>query len=392
MTWLWRLVSWSVKSFYDVSGFKKTPQGATLVVANHRNSGVDAVLVWDSIERPVRFIVKSPLFKIPVIGWVVKRVGCLPAYRKKDGDSTKKNLRTFQAVNNAFAKGDVVAVFPEGTSHDNPDLIEFKTGPARMALDAYNSGTPLKILPVGLHYFDKEEWRSRAVVYPGNTFTVYDWIGHRDPESWDTVQELTDYIETKLRQVTINAPSTDILTTAEKLAETQGISINQALPKVNPKLIELYDKIDKSGIPLKYLQVDPQLDKSEIAKDLALTASELPIIAVGNTIYQPAFKVTQLIYELTGRKGPGGPTVKVLVGLITYPLWTFVISRALKASGVPTLLRLLVIFTGWTSHLSARPLARDAKRRWKEILFVLRHKVNPEVQDKLNEFRDQLPD
>ena len=76
----------------------------------------------------------------------------------------------------AMARGECIAVFPEGTSHTSPQLLPFKDGISWLALEylkylyGESDGKPKAgakkavIVPVGLSYLDKSKYRSRIVV------------------------------------------------------------------------------------------------------------------------------------------------------------------------------------------------------------------------------------
>ena len=63
----------------------------------------------------------------------------------------------------ALSRGGVIALFPEGASHDEPKLLALKTGAARIALGvAREEG--LQIVPAGLYYTWKTRFRSSALL------------------------------------------------------------------------------------------------------------------------------------------------------------------------------------------------------------------------------------
>jgi 1-acyl-sn-glycerol-3-phosphate acyltransferase len=89
---------------------------------------------------PPRFLAKDGLFKAPVIGWILRALDQVPVHR---GTTKAKD-----AVNAGLAfleRGDMIALFPEGTLTRDPDLwpMVARTGAARMALE---SGVP--VIPV----------------------------------------------------------------------------------------------------------------------------------------------------------------------------------------------------------------------------------------------------
>ncbi len=57
----------------EVSGAERVPRsGPVLLVANHRNSLLDPMLLAVAAGRPVRFLAKAPLFTDPKLGWMVR--------------------------------------------------------------------------------------------------------------------------------------------------------------------------------------------------------------------------------------------------------------------------------------------------------------------------------
>ena len=92
-------------------------------------------------------------------------------YRAKDGESTARNESSFRTCRLLLARRSLVALFPEGISHDESMLQPLKTGAARISLGAaVDDAVPgVVIVPVGLSYDAKATFRSRALVHVGNS-------------------------------------------------------------------------------------------------------------------------------------------------------------------------------------------------------------------------------
>src|SRR5580692_4975034 len=114
--------------------------GPTVLVANHRNGLVDGLLLMAALDRYPRFLGKATLFRIPVLWPFLKLGGVVPIHRAQDGVSTAGNTGAFAVPNRLLARGGMVAVFPEGISHDEPELQPLRTGAARIALGASAAG------------------------------------------------------------------------------------------------------------------------------------------------------------------------------------------------------------------------------------------------------------
>jgi glycerol-3-phosphate O-acyltransferase / dihydroxyacetone phosphate acyltransferase len=203
-----RLASFATRSYYhfETDGRRVPSEGPVMIVANHPNSLMDPALVAAAAGRPVRFLAKAPLFRDPVIGWLVRAAGSIPVHRAQDDPSALgRNEDTFRDVHAALRAGSAVAIFPEGISHDFPALATMKTGAARIALGAASQIGPFPIVPVGLSFRAKERFRSDALARVGPPI---DWAelaeGEPGPKE---VRELTRRIEAALRSLTLNLAS-----------------------------------------------------------------------------------------------------------------------------------------------------------------------------------------
>ncbi len=179
-------------------------RGPLLLVANHANSLLDAVILGRTAKRPVHFLAKAPLFNIPVFGPALQAIGMLPAYRASDDPSQLgRNQETFANAATALQKGEAVGIFPEGKSHDLPRIEQVKTGAARIAMQAVKDGaSSLRIVPVGINYERKERFRSAVWVNVGEPIAVEEWLTDADVDERKAVRNLTNEIGERLRQLT----------------------------------------------------------------------------------------------------------------------------------------------------------------------------------------------
>jgi 1-acyl-sn-glycerol-3-phosphate acyltransferase len=181
------------------------PEGPVLFVGNHPNGLIDPGLVFILTRRKVTFLAKAPLFKMPVIGWLLKGLDALPVYRKQD-DPTKMggNEGTLEAAKGALVQGRAITIFPEGKSHSEPGLAELKTGAARIALNAAREGAPVRIVPVGLTYAEKHAFRSEVLIDVGPAIDVRAFLPTDAAAEPEAARALTARIAEGLRAVTLN--------------------------------------------------------------------------------------------------------------------------------------------------------------------------------------------
>jgi 1-acyl-sn-glycerol-3-phosphate acyltransferase len=241
------------------------PSGALVFVLNHPNGLIDPGLVFAAMPRRISFLAKSTLFRMPVIGWLLRTVEALPLHRRMDaGADTSQNLRTFEACRALLRRGRCIALFPEGVSHSATKLLPIKTGAARIALGALsineaearpsgralgqvedalpdgrasapNAGAlELKIVPVGLYYTSKTSFRSEALLRFGPPLEVRAVeLDEQGEPPREAVLELSARIEDALRDVTLNVETEgelDVARKAERLFSSVFEGLNMRVP------------------------------------------------------------------------------------------------------------------------------------------------------------------
>jgi len=191
----------------EVVGRDRIPAGPRIVVANHVNGLIDPLFVLGPLRLPCRMLGKSTLWRIPVLAQILDLAGVLPVYRRIDaGEDPAKNLETFARCRAELAAGGTLAIFPEGISHDEPQLQPLRTGAARIAIESELERGPLgvEIVPVGLIFEARQSFRSRALVVVGEPIDPAPEVELARTDARAAVRALTDRIAAAIERVTLN--------------------------------------------------------------------------------------------------------------------------------------------------------------------------------------------
>jgi len=117
----------------------KNPRRPFVVVSNHE-SFTDILLI-SHLPWEMKWLSKAELFRIPIMGWMMWLVGDIPVKRGVGPSAIEAMARGRKALENRVS----VMIFPEGTRSRTSELLPFKDGAFRLAIEA---GVP--ILPLAV--------------------------------------------------------------------------------------------------------------------------------------------------------------------------------------------------------------------------------------------------
>jgi 1-acyl-sn-glycerol-3-phosphate acyltransferase len=146
----------------EARGIEHVPrQGPVLLVANH-SSFLDPPLIGGMAPRPLTFLAKAELFRVPGLGALIRRLNAHPL--KRDG-ADPSALRTAQR---ALEEGRALLVFPEGTRGDEGVLRPAKPGAALLAM---HTGAP--VVPVYVSGSGRAWPRQRRLPRPAKVMVTF---------------------------------------------------------------------------------------------------------------------------------------------------------------------------------------------------------------------------
>jgi 1-acyl-sn-glycerol-3-phosphate acyltransferase len=155
--------------FRIVDGEKLPKHGAFIVSPNHY-SEIDPVMIgivtW-KLGRLPRFLAKESLFRVPVVGWFLRKSGQVPVSR----GGAARGSAPLDAAQKIADEGRIVVIYPEGSLTRDPDMwpMRGKTGAARMALE-----TGIPVIPIA-HWGTQQvmaRYAKKISFFPRKTIAV----------------------------------------------------------------------------------------------------------------------------------------------------------------------------------------------------------------------------
>ena len=105
-----------------VRGLDKIPaQGPALLVINHQ-SFLDSLFVGTPLPRTICYLARDSLFRVPVVGWILKHTYVMPVNRESASSSS------LRLAADRLKRGYLVGIFPEGTRSSDGQIAPLKPG------------------------------------------------------------------------------------------------------------------------------------------------------------------------------------------------------------------------------------------------------------------------
>lgn len=108
-------------------------KGPLLIVSNHPNSFLDAIIIGAYYKRRVFFLARGDVFNHPISRFFLKQLNMIPVYRLREGKENL-HLNEYAFVQSAalLAQGEAVLIFIEGICLNTHELQPFKKGTIRI--------------------------------------------------------------------------------------------------------------------------------------------------------------------------------------------------------------------------------------------------------------------
>ena len=147
--------------------------GPLLLAVNHPNSFLDAIILCTLFKRPVYSLARGDAFKGKLVTKILFTLKLLPVYRVSEGvENLEENYKTFDECKAIFKQNGIVLIFSEGLCVNEWHLRPLKKGTARLAINSWEEGIPLKVLPVGINYSSFKKMGKNVKLFFGEFITA----------------------------------------------------------------------------------------------------------------------------------------------------------------------------------------------------------------------------
>ncbi|MBL7817319.1 MAG: 1-acyl-sn-glycerol-3-phosphate acyltransferase [Saprospiraceae bacterium] len=328
-----------------------TAKGPLMVVSNHMNTGLDPLFTLMYAREQCFLLVNYSLFKNPISRAILSTLYCIPIQRIQDipAGQTPKNEDAFRACDTHLKAGRSIYVAPEGTSYAERHIRECKTGTARIVFSAESQNDfalDLRILPVGITYYDALKFGTDVVVEVGEPFSADNYAALYADNPRQAVQQLTEDIEHQFIKLTVHckdAAEDAFLKKLEILLTNDAPLDVEAHHRRSKRLIaDLHDwqathLAAFESFKNKVEAYFDTLDRLKI-KDYAAKTTNLPLSILGMVVALPAFLVGCLgnlipawlsdrMIKVAKVDDAYDSTIRFCAGLVFFPLYWWILAE-----------------------------------------------------------------
>lgn len=342
--------------------------GPAILVANHPNTFLDPLLITALSPGRLHYWAKSTLWRAPIIGSILDRLGGIPVYRRQDYAEAQQgqNNLTLEIAADRLCGGAWILIFPEGVSQPGLNLKPLKTGAARLGyltLEREQWNAELPIIPIGIDYMEPEIFRSNVTIRIGEPLQLQDYREFYDTDQREAVRETTQTLSNRMKDLIPHLEQPELEALVDGIHDLYGEKVLQILEtdddtearKIIAEAVNHYQDLDPDTVFLFQQRLQTyHMERKRLAtpeNHAPIPARELLKILL-NMVSFTSFGLLSnwLPYKATGRfiewfePGPGWTaTAKLTVGGVLFFVYYSLISGAVIAmTGKPFLAALLI--------------------------------------------------
>ena len=331
-----------------IKGQDNLPQsGPVIFTPNHPNALIDPLLLFFLPPRyRIRFVAKAPLFKIPLLGWLMRRIGTIPVVRRLDVKGNVDYETFFASCVDTLAAGESIAIFPEGRSLPQPYMTSLRTGAARLFFLAFGKGLDVNIVPIGLNYERGSVFRTPVVVSVASPLDTSAYIEKHQYNPNEAVRELTDEIGLILNEHVFQANDfrdRELIMLLDRIYSLEPIddswpvrlerlkkfeaglkTLSESCSDEIERLRRMLSKYELLSLTVEKKHHPSNTDTPRSIRRFLMAFGGFPIAALGALLNFLPYKVCgRLVNSIKKRHEAEAATYKVVYSIFLYPLAFF---------------------------------------------------------------------
>lgn len=162
-------------------GLENIPRHGPAVLASNHPSYLDPVLIYIVADRPVRFLAWDQLFKVPLLGFILRSFGAMPV------DVYKRDSNAFEQAMQVLREQGLLGIFPEAGRSQRGYVESLKTGAARLAI--FNNCPIVPITITGAY----EAWPVNRLLPLPRKITVKFWEPLEPNSEWSKRKDDSEF-------------------------------------------------------------------------------------------------------------------------------------------------------------------------------------------------------
>ena len=180
----------------EVRGLERVEDGRGYLLAANHLSMFDHWALLSCLPFQFRFVSKESLFRVPFLGWHLRRSGTIPVAR----NNPRRTLRSFRKAAKLLKGGLSYVIYPEGGRSWGEGVDAFKSG--SLLLARYGEAPILPVTIIGAH---RRLLRGSMLIYPGSMELIFhpplEFEEYKDMDSDEVANSVRRIISASYHQV-----------------------------------------------------------------------------------------------------------------------------------------------------------------------------------------------
>ncbi len=177
---------------YQIIGLENLPDGPTVFLSKHQ-SAWETIYLFYAMQRPIVFVMKKELLRIPFFGWALGLIHMIAIDR---AHGTRAFRKVIEQGKKRIAEGLGIVIFPEGTRTAVGEKVKYHNSGTRLAME-----TKSKVVPIALN--SGECWpRNSFIKKPGKiTISIGEPISVENKTADSAMKEVETWIESEMHRI-----------------------------------------------------------------------------------------------------------------------------------------------------------------------------------------------